>query len=172
MAAARVVRARDPENEWRVKGSYVLEPRASAILRALWRWREDEAHAADRPPFHVMSNADLVAAAQRLDRGEWVSPHALRGTRRARFSEAADAALALDRDEWPARPAGRVRPRLTRSQERHVASLRQRRDRAAKELAIDAGLIAPRAALERIATEGDAGLDALLPWQQSLIHSK
>ena len=62
-----------------------------------------------------------------------------------------------------------MRRRLTKSQEKHVAALRQRRDRAAKELAIDADLIAPRAALERIATEGDDGLDALLPWQQSLL---
>ena len=40
---------------------------------------------------------------------------------------------------------------------------------SAKELAIDAELIAPRAALERIAVESDDGLHALLPWQQSLL---
>ena len=169
VAAARVIRERDPETEWRVKGSYTLEPRASAVLRALWYWREDEARTADRPPFHVMSNADLVDAAQRLARGERVSPRALRGTRRARFSQAADGALALDRAEWPRRPAGKARVRLTKSQDKQVAALRQRRDHAAKELAIDTDLIAPRAALERIATEGDDGLDALLPWQQALI---
>ena len=172
VAAARIVRERDPETEWRVKGSYTLGPRASAFLRVLWRWREDEARTADRPPFHVMSNADLVDAAHRLDRGEPVSPRALRGTRRARFSQAVDAALALERSEWPKRPAGKLRTRLTKSQEKHVAALRQRRDGAAKELAIDADLIAPRAALERIATEGDEGLDALMPWQQALLgHS-
>ena len=169
VAAARIVRERDPETEWRVRGSHVLGPRSSAILRALWRWREDEARSVDRPPFHVMSNADLVDAAQCLDRGEGISPRALSGTRRARFLQAADAALALDRAAWPARPAGRARPRLIKSQEKQVASLKQRRDRVARDLAIDADLIAPRAALERIATEGDDGLAALLPWQQSLI---
>ena len=169
VAAARIVRERDPETEWRVKGSHALGPRASTILRALWHWREDEARTADRPPFHVMSNADLVDAAQRLDRGGGAAPRALRGARRARFSQAADAALALDRAEWPRRPVATPRARLTKSQEKHVAALRQRRDRAAKELAIDADLIGPRAALERIATEGNSGLDALLPWQRSLI---
>ena len=169
VAAARVVRERDPETEWRVKGSYTLGPRASAILRALWYWREDEARSADRPPFHVMSNADLVDAAQRLDRGERVLPRALRGPRRARFSRAADDALALDRADWPGRPAGRARLRFTKAQEKHIASLKQQRDRTAKGLAIDADLIAPRAALERIATEGDDGLEALLPWQRSLL---
>ncbi len=169
VAAARVVRERDPETEWRVRGSHGLGPRASAVLRALWHWREDEARTVDRPPFHVMSNADLVDAAQRFDRGEPVSPRALRAPRRARFSQAADAALALDRADWPRRPAGRARPRLTKPQERQVAALRQRRDRTAKELAIDADLIAPRAALERIAVSGQEGLDALLPWQRSLL---
>ena len=43
-------------------------------------------------------------------------------------------------------------------------------DRAAAELAIDADLIAPRAALERIAAEGDDGVDVLLPWQQQLLR--
>ena len=169
VAAARIVRGRDPETEWRVRGSHVLGPRAGAVLRALWHWREDEARGADRPPFHVLSNADLVDAAQRLDRGENASPRGLRDSRRAGFARAAEGALALDQAEWPKRSAGSARLRLTKMQEKHVAALRHRRDRAGKELAIDADLIAPRAALERIATEGDDGLDALLPWQQSLL---
>ena len=169
VAAARVVRERDPETEWRVRGSHVLGPRAGAVLRALWRWREDEARAADRPPFHVLSNADLVDAAQRFDRGEKALPRGPRGARRERFEQAAAGALALDPAEWPRRPAGRARPRLTKAQEKRAAALRQQRDRAARELAIDAELIAPRAALERIAEEGAGGLDALLPWQRSAL---
>ena len=167
--AARVTRERDPETEWRVRGSHVLGGRASAVLRALWHWREVEARTIDRPPFHILSNAGLVDAARRLDRGETASPRGLRGARRTRFSRAAGEALALDRAEWPKRPTAKARPRLTRAQEKRVAALRHRRDRKAKELAIDAELIAPRAALERIATEGDDALDGLLPWQQALV---
>ena len=167
--AARVVRERDPETEWRVRGSHVLGPRASAVLRALWHWREEEARSIDRPPFHILSNGDLVDAAHRLDRGETTPPRHLRGARRARFSRTADEALALDQAQWPERPAVRARPRFTKTQEKRVTALKQRRDRAARELAIDAELIAPRAALERIATEGDEGLNALLPWQKSLL---
>ena len=169
VAAARVIRQRDPETEWRVRGSHVLGPRASAVLRALWYWRENEARTIDRPPFHILSNADLVDAARRLDLGEAASFRSLRGGRRARFSEAADGALALDQTEWPTRPAVKARPRLTKTQDKRLAALRQTRDGASKELAIEAELIAPRAALERIATEGDLGLDALLPWQQALL---
>ena len=166
---ARTTRQRDPETEWRVRGSHVLRARASAVLRALWHWREKEARSIDRPPFHILSNADLVDAAHRLDRGEATPPRHLRGARRARFSRAADEALALDQAQWPERPPVRARPRFTKTQEKRVTALKQRRDRAARELAIDAELIAPRAALERIALEGDTALDGLLPWQQSLL---
>ena len=172
VAAARIVRERDPHTEWRVKGSHALGPRASAVLRVLWHWRESEARTIDRPPFHVMSNEDLVNAARRVDRGESVSPRGARSDRRARFARAAEDALTLDAGEWPDRAAVKTRTRLSRDQDRHVAALKWQRDRAAATLAIDADLIAPRAALERIATEGDDGLDTLLPWQQSLLRRR
>ena len=167
--AARVTRERDPETEWRVRGSHTLGPRARAVLRALWHWRDDEARRADRPPFHVLSNAGLVDAAQRLDRGDEATPRHLHGTRLARFSRAADEALALDRERWPQRPPARARPRLAKSQEKRLAALRRRRDETAAELAIDAELIAPRAALERIAGDGGDAGDGLLPWQRALL---
>ena len=167
--AARVVRARDPETEWRVRGSHVLLPRAAAVLRALWHWREREADAADRPPFHVLLNADLVSAAERVDRGERVQPRGLRGERLARFGRAVDEALRLEEAAWPGRPPIKARPHFTKVQDRRLAALRRQRDRAAEELAIDADLIAPRAAMERVAVEGDGALASLLPWQQALL---
>jgi len=154
---------------WRVRGSHTLGRRAGAVLRALWHWREREAEAADRPPFHVLSNADLVVAAAGLDRGERVALRGLRGGRLVRFGRAGEEALRLDEAEWPGRPPAKARPRFTKAQDRHLAALRGRRDRAAKELSLDADLIAPRAALERIAVEGDDALAALLPWQRSLL---
>ena len=170
VAAARVVRQRDPQTEWRVRGSQTLGRRASAVLRALWHWREEEARACDRPPFRILSSDALLDAARRFDRAETAAPPGMPGERRARMAQAAEDALRRDPSAWPERPPARTRTRLTRDQNRQVAALRQRRDRAAAELAIDADLIASRAALERIATEGDGGLDALLPWQQQLLR--
>ena len=181
VAAARVVRERDPQTEWRVRGSHTLGPRASAVLCALWHWREDEARAVDRPPFHIVSNEILVDAARRFDRAEAVSSRGLRSDRRVRFERAAEGALTLDRSEWPGRVPTKTRKRLTKQQDKRVAALKQRRDRVAAELAIDADLIAPRAALERIAIEiidtndaddGDGGRDALLPWQRQLLREE
>ena len=135
-------------------------------------WREDEARTSDRPPFQILSSDDLLEAARRIDRGEAVSLRGMPDARRARFARAADDALQLDESEWPARAPFRTRTRLTKDQSKHVAVLRQRRDLAAAELAIDAELIAPRAALERIAAEGNGGMDALLPWQQQLLRDR
>jgi len=170
VSVARIVRERDPQTEWRVRGSHTLGPRASAVLRALWHWREDEARTIDRPPFHILSNEKLVDAARRSDLGEAVSSGGISGTRRARFERAADDALRLDQSELPGRAPAKPRRHLTRDQDKRVIALKHGRDRAAAELAIDADLIAPRAALERIATDVDDGMNSLLPWQQQLLR--
>ena len=94
----------------------------------------------------------------------------MRSARRAGFERAADDALRLDRSGWPGRVSAKTRKRCTKDQEKRVAALKQRRDRAAAALAIDADLIAPRAALEHIAVKGDVGKDTLLPWQQQLLR--
>lgn len=172
VAAARIIRERNPQTEWRVRGSHALGPRASAILRALWHWREKEAQDVDRPPFHVLLNENLVDAARRFDGGETPSPRGMSSGRRVRFVCAAEEASTLDPSEWPGRAPARARTRLGRDQEKHVAALKQQRNATAAELAIDAELIAPRAALERIVIEGDGGLDALLPWQRDLLRSR
>jgi ribonuclease D len=54
----------DPDAFWRVSGARDLTPRQAAILRELYRYREQMAERIDRPPFKVMSEATLVALAQ------------------------------------------------------------------------------------------------------------
>src|SRR5438046_3414892 len=60
---AAVERARDKDELWRIRGSGLLRGRAAAVLRALWQWREQEAKAADRPPFDVLQNKVMYKAA-------------------------------------------------------------------------------------------------------------
>ena len=67
--------------------------------------------------------------------------------RRARFVRAAETASRIDPSEWPGRVPARARTRLTRDQDRRFAALRQRRNGVAATLAVDADLVAPRAAL-------------------------
>ena len=53
-------RARDVNEAWRISGSGTLPPRTAAVLRELWKWREREAEAADRPAFHILQNGELL----------------------------------------------------------------------------------------------------------------
>src|ERR1700730_12079460 len=61
---AAVSRVRDVEDAWRIPGAGGLRGKAAAVLRALWQWREKEAEAVDRPPFHILQKPELLAAAE------------------------------------------------------------------------------------------------------------
>lgn len=170
MASAKIDRDRDRENAWRITGSSELRDRAAAILRALWLWRDAEAQAADKPPFHILQNEKLIEAAQRFDRGESVTVPHLSSSRRRRFFAAAEAALGSSPEMWP-KPLRRPRPRITPEQERRFSQLKTRRDHAATALRLDASLIAPKATLENIAADPqNAPERLLLPWQRVLLE--
>ena len=51
----------DPAAFWRVKGSRDLTPAQSAVLQALFAYREQQAERIDRPPFKVMGEETLMA---------------------------------------------------------------------------------------------------------------
>jgi ribonuclease D len=174
-------RRADPESDWRVKGSRDLPPRGKAILREIWGWREEEARHRDRPPFRVAGNDSLLYLArtavatggvdETLD--GWRAPLSGRGLRDLR--EALGRGLALPPSAWPGDPQKSPRPRTTPEQERRLAALRTRRDRIAKELGMEPGIVASRSALEAIAYEGLGGKEelvevaGLLPWQAELL---
>lgn len=169
IAAASVIKERDPEQLWRISGSSELRGRATALLRALWQWRDAEAQAVDRPSFHILHNEQLVNAAARFDRGEQVEIRSLRGSRRKRFYEAAEAALALPEEQWPKIPTGQRRIRPTPAQESAFRQLKNQRDAVATELQIDPALIAPKTTLEGLASQLEESLPKLMPWQRELL---
>src|SRR5438876_11440277 len=67
---AAIDRERDVDEAWRISGAGALRGRASAVLRELWNWREKEAEAVDRPPFHILQNRELLHSAERFAAGE------------------------------------------------------------------------------------------------------
>ncbi|HWB59853.1 MAG TPA: HRDC domain-containing protein [Chthoniobacteraceae bacterium] len=165
---SKITRERDIENLWRISGSVELRGRASALLRALWNWRDEEAKAVDRPPFHILRNEELIEAARRFDAGERVSYRHLSGSRAKRFYAAAETALALPQNEWPV-ILRRARARPTPEEERRFLELKKKRDAAATGLNLDPSLIAPKATLEALAADPAAASERLLPWQQELL---
>ncbi len=50
----------EPDLVWRVRGSNRLAGHTMAVLREIWHWREQEATAANRPPFFVLSHETII----------------------------------------------------------------------------------------------------------------
>jgi ribonuclease D len=165
---AAAERMRDVDEAWRIRGSGALRGRAAAVLRALWQWREKEAEAVDRPPFHILQNDELLRAAESFASGSVPDYRYFSPRRRRAFRDAAQSALQLPEEEWPVsrrrfgtRPSAEV---VRRSEE-----LRHRRDRAARELELEPTFVAPRATLEAIAADQTRASALLVLWQQQLL---
>jgi ribonuclease D len=50
----------DPEGFWRIEGARGLSPRALAVLRELYLFRDAEARRQNRPPFRILSDQALI----------------------------------------------------------------------------------------------------------------
>jgi len=164
--SAREPRERDLENAWRITGSSKLNPRESAVLRALWHWRDSEASAWDRPTFHVISNDRMIDAARAAVAGHKVEVHRMPPPRFQRMKETLRAALELPESEWPLFERER-KPRPSGAACRLFEQLREKRDAVARDLAIDPSLIASRLTLMSVASQNGA---RLLPWQRELLQ--
>jgi ribonuclease D len=165
---AAVERIRDKDELWRIRGSASLSGRAAAVLRALWQWREKEAEAADRPPFHILQNDELLNAAVSFASEGVPDFRYFSSRRRQAFRHAAQSALQLPEPEWPV-SRRRLGTRPSIETIRRTEQLRQRRDRAASELDLEPAFIASRSALEAIATDETRATSLLVPWQQAAL---
>jgi ribonuclease D len=165
---AAVDRVRDADEAWRIAGAGALRGQAGAVLRALWNWREKEAEAADRPPFHILQNRELLSAAEKFVNGAVPDYKYFSDRRRRAFRDAAAKALKLPEKEWPVWRKG-SRKRSSAAIGRRIEELRRRREGAAKELGLEPSFIAPRAAIEAIAVDADRAGALLVPWQRRLL---
>ncbi len=172
MEIAATDRERDTEDAWRIQGSGVFRGRTAAILRELWRWRDEEASAADRPSFHVLRNEELLTATRVIDdSGQPPMYRHLNGPRLRRFHDAVERALNMPQEEWPVFVRPRGKGRMTAEMDQRVEAMRAARDRAAAELDLDPSFIASRTALETVAVNPDAANEWLLPWQRELLQA-
>jgi len=165
---AATQRERIQDELWRIGGAGALNPHAGAVLRALWQWRETEAEMADRPPFHILQNRELLNAAESFTSGRVPDYKHFSTRRRQTFREVAQMALQSPQSEWPvmrrrsgSRPAAETR--------RRADQLRERRDKVAVQLGLERSFIASRGALEAIAADPTRATALLVPWQRELI---
>lgn len=103
----RVALAETEERWWRVTGSAGLSRRELAVLRELWRWRDQAARAANLPPRRVLRDDLLIEIAKRKP-VRLQDLYALRGLDRslardagARIVAAVQAAMKLPESELP-----------------------------------------------------------------------
>ncbi len=168
-----VVPSSDPDTDWRVKGSHLLDGRGLAVLRELWHWREREAIGANRPPFFVLMPETMVAMARAAVDSQPVEaliPSRFSARRRAGVLEAVRRGLSSK--DKPTLPRHQYQ-RLTEAQARRYRELERRRDRKSVELGIDPALIASRAILLELARRGEAaGQEVLMTWQRHLLEAK
>ena len=165
---AAVARARKQDELWRIRGSGSLGGRPAAVLRALWQWREKEAEMADRPPFHVLRNEDLLKAAVKFASGGVADFKHFSFRRRRAFQEAVQFALEEPASEWPV-SRRRFGTRASAETIRRAEELRHRRNKSAEELGLEPSFIAPRNALEAIAANNSRVAALLVPWQRELL---
>ena len=165
---AATARERSPDELWRISGAGALDPHAGAVLRALWHWREKEAEMADRPPFHILQNHELLTAAVNFASGRVPDYKTFSARRRQTFREAAETALQSPQLEWPVmRRRSGIRPSAETL--RCVEKLRERRDKSAEQLGLEQSFIASRGALEAVAADPAQVKALLVPWQQELL---
>jgi ribonuclease D len=164
-------RAVDLDQVWRVRGSHLLGRPALAVLRELWRWREGEAIASNRPPFFILSHDVLVQIAAAVASARPVDPllpRHMSERRRAGLAKALTAGMAVPPDEHPRilRSVGRKPSDVHR---RRFLELQKQRDSRAAELGIDPTLIASRATLSDLAHDWQAHSPELMNWQRDLL---
>ncbi len=165
--------APDADSAWRIKGSHKLNRHALAVLRELWCWREEEAIAANRPPFFILNHEKLVglaAMAAARKPVEHLLPPRLSPRRLAGLSQTIKTALSLPPERHPDLLRHKFH-RPTEAEMHRYRDLEKLRDRRAQELGIDATLIASRATLGDLARDWDRHAPELMNWQRERLQA-
>ncbi len=140
----------DPLAFERVKGAKALAGEARDRIAALWTWREGVAAAADVPPFKVL-RAETMLALAATPPADLAALGATPGIGRGTLRRSGGELVRVLASAAPVPARERIgRPPVDRERERRVREARDVRDRVAKELGIEGGVLAPRAGLEQV----------------------
>ena len=159
----------------RLKGINALDRRSLAIAKGLYDWRDSLARKADRPPFKIFGNDIILevakakaATADALNGVKALVPAIRRRYERDILRRVRDA-MALAEDALPEK--GEPKPWMRdKALETRVSKLKDIRDKKAKELKIDPGVLAPRHVLTAIATTRNLDeVPAMRDWQKRVL---
>jgi ribonuclease D len=161
----------EPDLVWRLKGSHKLSRAALAVLRELWGWREQEAVAANKPPYFVLSHETLVDMSAAVIEHRPIDnllPRHFSPRRKDGLLEAIQKGLVILPEAHPEILRFQSR-RHTEAQRQRFAHLEQKRNARALELALDPTLIASRATLLALADDWNCHQGDLMEWQRDLL---
>ncbi len=161
-----------PDDEpWRIKGSTPLSRLSLAILREIWLWREEEAVAANKPPFFVLNHEAVIALAEAAGTNRSfyeMIPHHLSPRRKHGLEMAIARGLAVAIQDQP-RIYRHFSRRPSEAENRRFEALKNHRDKVAKDLNLDPSLIAPKAMLALLAQSWERHEKDLMNWQKQLL---
>ena len=163
----------EPDLAWRIRGSNKLGSPNLAVLREIWHWREQEALAANRPPFFILSHETLIeiaAVATSHGRIDGLLPRHFTSRRKDGLQEAIQKGLHVQPEAHP-HPLRSQSRRLSEAERRRFLELETRRNQKAAELELDPTLIASRATLLALAGDWDQHKSELMDWQRALLTS-
>jgi ribonuclease D len=173
----------DADNAWRIKGCKDLGGRQLALVRGIWQWRQDQAMKADIPPFKIMGNHLILDIARWADlcgksslAGGPRLPRNYGAERRNSLERVIEKALTMRKEDWPEQRRRQYSKRCRPEVQLIIKKLRSECLRLSKELDIDAGVLAPVAALKAIASERARSTRqimkcaGLLRWQAELLE--
>ena len=147
----------------RVKGAASLDPRDLAVLESLLEFREAQAQKSDLPPFKVLGNEPLLELARKkpfgleeLETGKPLSPRQI-----ARYGisllREIERALALPEKGLPVYPR-KEKPDLPASVRRRVKALKAWRDKRAKNLGLEPGVLLNNVLINALALKNPRSL--------------
>jgi ribonuclease D len=170
----------DEEPFRRLKGLGALDRRSLAVVRALYDFRDGLAREADRPPFKIFGN-DLIFEIARIKPSstqEFNSIKGVSGYHRGRFGRdivrLVHEAMAIPDEELPEKSESKTWLR-DREMEARIDRMKKARDKIAKDLKVDASVLAPRHILVSVAEaqpHEPADLDrvpVMRNWQKALL---
>ena len=166
---------KEDEGFRRLKGISAFDRRSLAIAKTLYDWRDEMARAADRPPFKIFGNDAIidVSKAKAVTEEDLAKVKALPPALRKRYGREmlrrSREAMSLPETSLPEKGEGRQWLR-DKALESRVSRLKTIRDKKAKELKIDPGVLAPKHVLTALATTRDLQqVPAMREWQRRLL---
>ena len=169
----------DLENAWRIDGSARLAPRQLSVLKALWKFRDQEARARDLPSYKILPSDLLLrfslsvpmeGAPEKIP----TLPSRLSPVFKTGFLDHFHEALELPPATWP-QPWKPLRKTTPSPNAALMAQLKNVRDKIAAELELDPSLLATKSTLTSVALSDWSSREKVreaanwMKWQEDLL---